>query len=447
MIPADRGISVAKRRYVADVVLTCDDAFSIHRPGAVDVEAGRLTWVGAAGQAPEVDGLKETRLSGLLLPGLVNVHCHSPMTLLRGAGEGLPLDRWLRETLWPREAHVTADDVYWGMSLACSELLRFGVTTTCEMYPYEEALLQAVVDSGSRCVVTAPLLEAPGWDRLGTWEEQLDRQVAFHDRQAGAHDRVEIGFGPHSSYTLPLEALVAVAEAARERTALLHTHIAESRGEAREVEQRHGCSVPELLADRGVFDGRVLAAHSVWLSDADLDVYRRCDVAVAHCPTSNAKLASGIARLPAMLAAGLRIGLGTDGPSSNNDLDLWKEMRLAALLARVASGDAALIPAETALSLATRGGAAALGRDDIGVLAAGRWADMVLVTMDDPAFVPLVDPSDVVAHTVWSASSRLVTDVWVAGVRVVEQGRCLTVDAPYVRASVQQRAERLARSA
>ncbi|MBA2766448.1 MAG: amidohydrolase [Solirubrobacterales bacterium] len=438
-----------RRRYLADAVVPCDEASAVHRPGVVDVEDGRIIWVGPADGAPAADGVgvEETRLRGLLLPGLVNVHCHSPMTLLRGAGEGLVLDRWLREVLWPREALVTEDDVYWGMTLACAELLRFGVTTSCEMYVHEEALIAAVRDAGSRCVVTGALLKAPGWERFGSWETQLARGAALHDRHAGADDRVEVGFGPHAAYTLPVEALTAVAEAARERDALLSIHVAESREEGRDVEARHGMSVPALLAKAGVFDGRVLTAHSVWLTDDDLELYRRHDVAVAHCPTSNAKLASGIARLPEMLALGLRVGLGTDGPASNNDLDLWEDMRLAALLARLTSHDAAVLPAPDALALATRGGAAALGRDDIGTLAPGCWADMVLVDLDDPGYVPVVDDPDLITHTVWSASSRLVTDVWVAGRRVVAEGRCLTVDAGEARAQVQRRAERLAGAA
>jgi 5-methylthioadenosine/S-adenosylhomocysteine deaminase len=165
---------------------------------------------------------------------------------------------------------------------------------------------------------------------------------------------------------------------------------------------------------------------------------------VAHCPQSNAKLASGIARLPEMLRAGLRVGLGTDGPASNNNLDLWEDMQLAPLLARVRYGDATMVSAREALTLATRGGADALGRDDIGVLQAGRWADMVLVRLDDPAFVPEVDERDLVPHLVWSASSRLVTDVWVAGRRLVEEGGCRSVDVPRARAEVQDRARRLA---
>jgi 5-methylthioadenosine/S-adenosylhomocysteine deaminase len=182
----------------------------------------------------------------------------------------------------------------------------------------------------------------------------------------------------------------------------------------------------------------------VWLSDADLDLYAEHDVAVAHCPQSNAKLAAGMARLTEMLRRGLRVGLGTDGPATNNDLDLWDEVRLAPLIAKLQSGDAEAVPAPAALSLASAGGAAALGLR-AGVLEAGRFADVVRLRTDDPAFVPTLDDGDLVSHLVWSSSSRLVTDVWVGGRRVVEGGACVSVDVERASREVQARAERLAR--
>jgi 5-methylthioadenosine/S-adenosylhomocysteine deaminase len=292
-------------------------------------------------------------------------------------------------------------------------------------------VLRAVIDGGTRCVLTPGVMDVPGWL---SWRERLDEVIAFHDRERGRHDRVEIGIAAHSAYTLPPEALDALSAAARERDALVHIHVGETREEAGHA---------RFLAERGFFDRRVLAAHSVWLDDDDLQRYREHDVAVAHCPQSNAKLATGIARLTDMLALGLRVGLGTDGPASNNDLDLWEELRLAPLLARLRGGDAGAVPAADALRLATAGGAAALGLA-AGVLEPGRFGDLMLVRLDDPAFVPDVDERDLVSHLVWSASSRLVTDVWVAGERVVRDGTCTTVDEERARREVQERARRLA---
>jgi len=355
------------------------------------------------------------------------------MTLFRGAAEDVPLDRFLREVLWPREAQLTDDDVYWGMTLACAELLRAGVTTTCEMYLHEEGLMRAVVDAGSRCLLTPGVMDVPGWL---SWEERLAEVLAFVD--GAEHERAAFGIAAHSAYTLPVEALDAIAAAALERDLLVHIHVAETREEWTDEQ-----SVPALLAARGFLDARVLAAHSVWLSDADIDLYAEHDVAVAHCPQSNAKLGAGIARLQDLLDRGLRVGLGTDGPSSNNDLDLWDEVRLAPLLAKLQTGNADAVPAPVALGLATAGGAAALGLP-VGVLEPGRVADIVRLRTDDPVFVPVLDDRDLVSHLVWSSTSRLVTDVWVAGSQVVREGACVSVDVERASREVQQRAERLA---
>jgi len=435
-------------RLVADAVLPCDGSGAVHRPGAVDIGPdGRIVRVGPVEPSTD-DSSKWTvrRVGGLLLPGLINTHCHSPMTLLRGQGEGLPLDRWLREVIWPREARVGGDDVFWGMSLAAAELLRYGVTTTVEMYFHDDRLAEAVDAAGSRCLITPGVVVAPGWERFGTWPERIEWIADLRSRYA-AHPRIEVGFGPHSAYTLPDEAIAAVGEAARSLGAPVHVHVAETEHEGDEVSARHGgATVPQVLSDLGLFDvDRVLAAHAVWLTSKDVDILASDGVAVAHCPGSNAKLASGTAGVTAMLRAGIPVGLGTDGPASNNDLDLWEEMRLAALLARQREQDPTVLPAGEVLSLATAGGADALGRPDLGVLAAGRWADIVRLDLQDPGFVPVLSDEDLAAHAVWSASRAAVRDVWVAGRQVVVDGECVTVDVAEARRRVQAAAEALVR--
>jgi 5-methylthioadenosine/S-adenosylhomocysteine deaminase len=433
-------------RYVADAVVPCDGSVPVFRPGAVEVAGDTVVRVGTPGalRADAAPGTREVPVEGALLPGFVNTHCHSPMTLFRGTGENLPLMRWLTEVLWPREAHLEPEDVYWGMTLAAAELLGFGVTTTCEMYFHEDSMTDAVVAAGSRAVITPGVLQLPGADGGSAWWDAcLERFADFHTRRHGEAGRIEIGFAAHAAYTVALPGLVATAAAARERGALFHLHLAETEKEGDAFAAEHGGSVPEVLASAGVLDGRVLAAHSIWLSPHDLDVYVAHDVAVAHCPQSNAKLASGIAPLVDLLDRGIRVGLGTDGPASNNDLDLWEEMRLAAMLARLRQGDAAALPAAAALDLATRGAGRALGRPDLGVLAPGAKADMMAVSLDDPAFVPLLADMMLIEHLVWSASSRLVTDVWVGGEPVVVARRHLTVDVVRARHEVGRRAARL----
>jgi 5-methylthioadenosine/S-adenosylhomocysteine deaminase len=439
-------------RYVADAVVPCDGSGRILVPGAVEVDGDTIVSVGPVDGAarparpagPDTEGtVTEVRLRGLLLPGLVNVHCHSPMTLFRGTGENLPLDRWLAEVLWPREARLTSDDVYWGMMLGASELLRCGVTTTSEMYFFEDAVADAVLAAGSRAVICPGVLQLPGLEGQ-TWSNRLSQIVDFHHRRQGEEGRIEVGFGPHAAYTVPLDVLAQTAELARELDALVHIHVAETQGEVDRFAAEQGRTVPAALADAGVLDARVLAAHSIWLTDADLDLYVAHDVAVAHCPQSNAKLASGVARLEDMLNRGIRVGLATDGPASNNDLDLWEDMRLSVMLARIRSGEATSLPATQVLDLVTRGGAAALGRDDLGSLRAGAKADMVLMDLDDPAFVPLLEDAQLIEHLVWSSQSRLISDVWVGGNQVVADGDCLTVEGPRARREVQRRAHRLA---
>jgi len=433
-------------RYAADAVVPADGSGPVLRPGVVEVVGGTITHVGRSADPDAAGPVREVRVRGALLPGLVNVHCHSPMTLFRGSGEGLPLLRWLTEVLWPQEAHLTEEDVFWGMTLAAAELLCFGVTTSCEAYFFEDALADAVVAAGSRAVVTPGVLQLPGTESDGRWwSRRTDEIVDFHRRRDGDHDRIEVGFAPHAAYTVPLPVLADIAGVARDLGALFHLHLAETEGECVRFAEEHGGSTPSVLAGAGVFGGRVLAAHSVWLSDHDMSLYQEYDIAVAHCPQSNAKLASGTAPLVELLARGIRVGVGTDGPASNNDLDLWEDMRFAAMMARIREGDASVVPAATALDLATRGAGAALGRPDLGVLSPGARADMMAVDLDQPALVPWLHDDQLVDHLVWSGSSRLITDVWVAGRRVVESGRCTTVDVERARREVEARARRLLR--
>ncbi|HEY1570634.1 MAG TPA: amidohydrolase [Pseudonocardiaceae bacterium] len=432
-------------RLHAPVVLPCDPACSVLRDAVVDItDDGRIGHVGPAATAPATTG-PVRRLTGILLPGLVNTHAHTPMTLFRGMGGDLPLLRWLREVIWPTEGRMRGPDVRAGMLLGCAEMLRAGVTTSAEMYFYDEDIVAAVLAAGSRVVLGVPLTvtDLPGMD----WRSGLahtDKWIDADGLRFGPAERIEIGYGPHSAYVLPAEALPVIAAAAQERGALLQIHVAESRDEDVAQRERYG-SVPAMLAELGVLDGRVLAAHAVHLSDADIDLFARHHVGVAHCPGSNAKLASGIARLTDLRAAGVAVGLGTDGPASNDDLDLWEDMRLAGLFARLATGDATAATAADVLLLATRGGADALGRNDIGALEPGRWADLTHVDADQDAFVGGLDVPDpqLLANLVWAAGSRGVRDVWVAGDPVLAGGVPTGVDEARALADVRAITRRL----
>jgi len=429
-------------RYLADVVVTCDDGDRVFAPGVVDVVDGRIVWVGADADAPPSGDRRVHRLGGLLMPGLVNAHAHTPMTLVRGAGDGLPLWRWLTEAMWPREGRMTDEDVWWGMTLGSAEMLRAGVTTSCEMYLHEDPVVDAVTTSGARLVMTPGIVSAlhPDESGDGRMADIVDLHARHHDR-AG---RITVGIGPHSAYDLGVARLAELAAEARRLDVVLHVHLAETAQESEGLVAEHGCSVVQILADHGVFGGRVLAAHAVWVDDDDIAVLADHGVAVAHCPLSNMKLGSGIAPVDALRRAGVPVALATDGPASNDTLNLWEEVKFAPLLARVEALDATVLTPVEVLSMATRVGGVAVGLDDVGVLAPGFAADLIRIDLDHHAFVPVTEPAELLAHLAWAGTDRSVTDVWVAGDPVVVGGEVVTVDEERARAEVQQRAQRLA---
>ena len=429
-------------RLVADAVFTVDADDTMLAPGAVEITDGLISWVGDPGDEPPGQRTEVRQLGGLLMPGLVNCHAHSPMTLVRSAGDGLPLDRWLSESVWPREALLNDDDVYWGMTLGAAELLGNGITTTCEQYRHPTPVMEAVLDAGIRTVYTPGIFEVPGSGPGHSWQELLAENCRLFDTMEGRDGRLHLGFGPHAVYTVPPEGLREIAAEAQRRDALMQIHLSETAAECEQVFTEHGMSAPALLAAQGALDGRVLAAHAVWLDDADLALLVDHDVAVAHCPGSNGKLGSGVAPLRALLGRGVRVGLGTDGPASNDDLHLWDEMRLSALLARAISGDPGAVTSATALRLATRGGGEALGLA-VGALETGRPADVIRLRTDDARFTPSVTDAELLGHLVWAGAGYLVTDVWVGGRPVVEDGCLATIDVDRARAEVGTRARRL----
>jgi 5-methylthioadenosine/S-adenosylhomocysteine deaminase len=428
------------QRFTARAVVVGDRAGTVIPDVVLDVADGRIAWVGPAAEAPAADGAEVVELPGVLLPGLVNTHSHAPMVLFRGQGEGLPLDRWLQEVMWPREARLTPEDVEVAMTAASAEMLGNGVTTSVEMYFHPERIAAAVGRTGARAIIATPLLPLPG---LPPFDEQLKAAVELAAAAPG-DGTVEYGIGPHAAYTVPLPVLRAAATAAREHGLLLNLHVAETATEGADLLSRHGQSVPALLAAHDVLGGRVLAAHCVHMDDADLELWAEHDVAVSHCPASNAKLASGIAPLRAMLDRGIRVGMGTDGPASNDGLDLFADLRLAASLARLVGRSATALSAAEAFWLATGAAADAIGRPDLGQLEAGRRADLVHVDTRNLVFEPVGDPGDVLAHLVWSGAGRHVRDVWVGGRQVVADGASTTVDPEALRLDVAARAARLA---
>lgn len=427
-------------RLQADYVLVDSELVA---DAALDIgEDGRIVAVGPVETLGEAGGVTHN-VGGLLMPGLVNTHAHTPMTLVRSAGDGLPLQQWLTDGVWPREGKITPEDAGWGMRLGWAEMLLAGVTTTCEMYLHEAAIVDATDASGGRLVVTPGIIAAFAPD--GNLDGRLDEITSFHQTHHRPDHRVSVGFGPHSLYDLSPEQVGEIGVRAQQLdNALVHIHLEETQSERAEViDKWTGRTATELLADTGVLEGRLLGAHGVWLSDSDQKLLGDAGAAIAHCPISNLKLGSGIAPVASMLANGVTVGVGTDGVASNDDLDLWQELKLAPMLARGRDLDAQAMSASTALELATSSAARAIGIDNVGRLAAGWWADVIRIDLDQPAFTPGLE-SDLLTSLVFAGSASFVTDVWVAGNQVVADGVCSTIDLDEAMANVRSIGKRLA---
>ncbi|MYG92752.1 MAG: amidohydrolase family protein [Acidimicrobiia bacterium] len=433
------------RRYLADHLIPMEAEGLIHSPGVVDVADGKVVWAGRAEEAPDLAEVTTERVEGVLLPGMVNVHCHTPMVLLRGAGENLPVDRWLHEVMWPREARLTPEDVEVGMAAGAAELLAGGVTTSLEMYFYGEAVAAWAAWAGLRCVVTAPLIEDAKLSGLfGSLQQQLDEMTELMKRWSESA-LIQVGIGPHAVYSISEECLRSVAEAAAANGALVHIHVDEQAWEVGAVREQTGMSATAFLKEVAILDSPTMAAHSVWISPEDIDILAESGAGVAHCPSSNGKHASGIAPVAEMRAAGIPVGIATDGPASHHRLDMFEEMRMAMRLARIRSQDAAALLPHEALAMVTREAADAIRRPDLGRLAPGNPADMIAVSLTDPAFGPVIpEEDDLISRLVWSGSPAAVHSSWVEGRQVMAEGEVLTVDVEAVARAVTGRARSLA---
>jgi 5-methylthioadenosine/S-adenosylhomocysteine deaminase len=390
-------------------------------------------------QSPQVTAEQILDAQGLVLtPGLINTHTHAAMTLLRGYADDMPLMPWLQERIWPVEARLEPDDVYWGTLLAAAEMIRGGVTCFGDMYHHYATAAQAVVDCGVRASVVGPLA---GF--LPDPDGQLARAIEFAQAWSGAGDgRVTTMLGPHAPYTCPDEMLARVGEAAREHGLGVHTHVAETVNEIQDSVREHGATPVARLQRLGVLEAPlVVGAHCVHLTDEDIAILAAHRVGVAHCPGSNMKLASGAAPVPRLLEAGLCVGLGTDGPASNNNLDVLEEARLAALLHKVTTGDPTSVPAAAALAMATRGGAQALGLGDrVGQIRVGFRADLAVLDFRRPHLTPR---HDVVSHLVYAARADDVRHVFVNGTPLLLDGVLQSIDEERVCARVGERIARL----
>jgi 5-methylthioadenosine/S-adenosylhomocysteine deaminase len=403
------------------VLLTVAERTPVIQNGYVGIRKGRIVHVGSETDGPRPRAREEIDAKGgLVLPGLVNAHTHLPMTLFRGLADDLPLDRWLNDHIFPAEAgRIRPDTVGEAAKLACAELLLGGVTTCCDGYFLENEVATAVAETGIRAVLGQGVIDfpAPG---VPDPSDKISVAREFVQRWKGKSDRVTASIFCHSPYTCSPETLQAAKAAAREAGVLFQIHLAETKGEVETIRKEQGCGAAVYLDRLGILDSRTLLVHCVWMDEWDIEVVAERGCGVIHCPESNMKLASGVAPVPAMLAAGIPVGLGTDGAASNNDLDMFGEMAMAARLHKVFSGDPTVLDARTVIRMATLDGARAIGLgDEIGSLEVGKRADLIIVGVDRPGMTPMHHPE---SQVVYSAGGGDVREVVVGGRTLVWRG-------------------------
>ena len=418
-------------------IVTMDTEKTVLENGAIAVKGGLIVALGdaeeitTAYQAPEVIAGKNRAI----MPGFVNGHTHSAMVLFRGMADDLPLMTWLQKYIFPMEGrYVDEALIEAGTALACYEMIESGTTSFVDMYFYPDVIARVVEKCGLRAIISAPMIDFPSPGHKG-WDDSFAAGVDFATRWKGKHPRIMPALAPHAPYTVSPEHLAQAFAAARDLGVPVSIHVAEDRAEVKTISEKYGVTSVEHLAKAGMLEHPTIAAHMVWPSESDIVKLAKSKVGAIHNPTSNMKTGAGVAPIPLMLEAGVKIGIGTDGAASNNDLDMWPEMRFAALLHKGVSGDPTVIPAITALDMATKGGAvAAAFPDTVGSLEVGMKADFIQVDLDKPRLTPLYD---IVSHLVYAANSSDVVTSVVDGKLLMKDRVVLTLDKAEVMAAVE----------
>lgn len=415
-------------------ILTMDLDFHSYNPGAIAINGTMIEAVGAETEIlAQFDAVKKIDCGGkVLMPGLINAHTHVPMTLLRGLADDLRLDVWLMGYMMPVEReYVSPDFVQLGTKLACAEMIRSGVTSFADMYYFEEEVAKATAAVGMRAVCSQTVLKFPTPDAQ-FFEESLEMSRDFISRWKN-HDLIIPSVAPHAPYTCTPEILKSAAELAIEYDVPLHIHISETASEVENMRRENQMPVVPYVKKQNLFDAKVLAAHCVHLDEGEIHTLQHFGAGVAHNPSSNMKLASGFAPVKRMLEIGLNVGIGTDGPSSNNDLDMFEELRLASFIQKGYTGDPTALPARTTLLMATRLGAQAMHIGNLtGSLERGKRADLILLDLtplhNSPRFRH--DPNGTYGQIVYAAKATDVTDVMVNGKWLMVDRILTSLDEP-----------------
>jgi len=418
-------------------IVTMDAEKTVLHDGAIAVKDGLIIALGDAETITSTYRADEI-ISGenrAVMPGFVNGHTHSAMVLFRGMADDLALMTWLRNYIFPMEGrYVDEALIEAGTALACYEMIESGTTSFVDMYFYPDTIAGVVEKCGLRAIISTPMIDfpSPGFDG---WDDSFAAGVDFAKRWKNKHPRIMPALAPHAPYTVSPDHLAQAFAAAKELDVPVSIHVAEDRAETKTIREKYGATPVEHMAKAGMLDQATIAAHMVWPSESDIEKLAKSKVGAIHNPTSNMKTGAGVAPIPAMLEAGVKLGIGTDGAASNNDLDMWPEMRFAALLHKGVSGDPTVVPAIAALDMATKGGAiAASFPDTVGSLEVGMKADFIQVELDKPRLTPLYD---IVSHLVYAANSSDVVTSVVDGKLLMKDRVVLTLDKAEVMAAVE----------
>jgi 5-methylthioadenosine/S-adenosylhomocysteine deaminase len=411
------------------------------KSGAVAIRNDTIVETGPAAELalkyPEAEKLDTEH--GLIMPGLINTHTHAAMACFRGLADDLPLMQWLQEHIFPVEAKLTGDIVYQATLLSLAEMIKSGTTSFCDMYLFAKDVARATDESGMRAWIGEVLYDfpSPNYGDLGSGFEYVEELFAGYS----SHSLINITVDPHAVYTCSPNLLKDLKRLADRQDALYIIHLSETEDEVKGSLEKYGASPVMHLEKLGLLDGRVVADHCVMLTPEETELLARRDVKVAHCPESNMKLASGIAPVPEMLAAGLTVGLGTDGSASNNNVDMFGEMNSAAKLHKVKALDPTVMPADTVLEMATMGGAKVLGAEaEIGSLEPGKKADLIVLDLNQPHLTPLYN---IPSHMVYAARGADVVHSVING-RIVMKDRSLTtLDESAILSKIADLAERI----
>ena len=424
--------------------VTMDDEKNIFADAFIGIKDGKITYVGTDAPAEDAEQIVDGK-GMIAMPGLVNTHSHAAMSLMRGYADDYVLQEWLNDHVFPIEGKLVPDDVYWAMLWTQAEMLACGTVAYTDMYMHLPKMAQAAVDGGLYANISngAMCFNPAGYDFAadGVTKQNLEVLEKFHGADNG---RVKLDVSIHAEYTSFPGLWQDFSKFAKENGLNMHIHLSETKSEHEGCIAKYGKTPAAVLAENGVFDTRTTAAHCVWLSEEDMDLLREKQVTVAHNPVSNLKLASGIAPICKMQEKGVRVALGTDGVCSNNNHDLFEEIKLAALLQKGTTGDPRVIPAYDALYMATRAGAFAQGREqEIGQLKAGFDASLILVDTKKPGMYPVHNPVSTLAYSARGGDVHL---TMVRGKVLYENGTYTTLDIEAIRQKMEPILNRLFRA-